>query len=343
MCEEDQPRFGDFGRMGIPGDKKPLASSQQLDWADLHFFLAVAEERSLNKAAKRLRTTQPTVSKRLDDLEGRLGTTLAHRSTTGIELTEEGRFVASQAAAMARSVEHITQEVAMRDHEPAGEVAIGCPDALLTYFLAPAVGQLHRVFPSIQLMLRSKREEGDTPPDVTIQFHETKRMDDVAIPLGWFHHAAFASQSYLDLYGGPQDIGEAFRHRMLMHTGYVSQTERWRPKQKALQDILDYAVRTDCGTSLVAITANGGGIASMPTYVARVDPRLVMLSFGELARIRFWLVFDRERGQLPRVRETIEWLRRVFDPAVNPWFREEFIAPSEFENAMRAIGRKKRG
>ncbi|HYD86008.1 MAG TPA: LysR family transcriptional regulator [Vitreimonas sp.] len=327
--------------MAIPENKKPIAASQQLDWADLHFFLAVAEERSLNKAAQRLQTTQPTVSKRLAELERRLGATLALRSNSGIELTEEGRFVASQAAAMARSVQHITQEVAMRDREPAGEVSISCPDAMLSYFIAPSVPQLHRVFPSIQLLLRSKQQESEAPADIAIQFHETKRMEDVAIPLGWLHHAAFAAQTYLDLYGGPKDIGEAFQHRMLMHTGYISQPERWRPKQSALQDILDFSVRTDCGTALVALTACGGGVASMPTYVARIEPRLVMLDVGELARIRFWLVFDRERGQLPRVRETIDWLKRVFDPAVNPWFREEFIPPSEFDEAMREAGRKK--
>jgi DNA-binding transcriptional LysR family regulator len=322
--------------MGIRNDDKPVPASQELDWDDLNFFLAVAQEKSLNKAAKRLRTTQPTVSKRLAELERRLGATLALRSTGGIQLTEEGRFVAQQAVAMARSVKQIRQEVAMRDHAPAGEVTISCPDALLTYFIAPAVANLHRVHPSIQLVLKSKSGDGEPASDISIQFHETKCMDDVAIGLGWVHHVAFASRSYLDLYGGPQDIGEAFQHRMLMHTSYIAQAG-WKPKQQPLQEILDYAVRTDCGPALVETTASGGGISSMPTYVARVDERLVPLEVGgELARVRFWLVYDRERGQLPRLRETIEWLRRVFDPAANPWFREEFIQPEEFEDAITA-------
>lgn len=320
--------------MGMRKVDKPVPASQELDWTDLSFFLAIAEEKSLNQAAKRLRTTQPTVSKRLIELERRLGATLAVRSPGGVQLTEEGRFVAQQALAMSRSVAHIRQEVAMRDHAPAGEVSISCPDALMTYFVAPAVAGLHRVHPSIQLVLKSKPAEHEPPSDIAIQFHETKRMEDVAIGLGWVHHIAFASQGYLDLYGGPQDIGEAFQHRMLMHTAYVAQPG-WKAKQQPLQEILDYSVRTDCGTALVETTASGGGIASMPTYVAGVDDRLVALDVGgELARVRFWLVYDRERGQLPRIRETIEWLRRVFDPAANPWFREEFIRPEEFEDAM---------
>jgi DNA-binding transcriptional LysR family regulator len=328
--------------MGMRKDDKPVPASQELDWADLNFFLAVAEEKSLNRAAKRLRTTQPTVSKRLLELERRLGATLAVRSTTGVQLTEEGRFVAAQAAAMARSVQHITKEVAMRDHAPAGEVTISCPDALMSYFIAPAVAALHRVHPSIRLVLKSKPAEHEPASDLTIQFHETKRMEDVAIGLGWVHHIAFASKGYLDLYGGPQDIGEAFQHRMLMHTAYIAQ-QGWKPKQQPLQDLLDYAVRTDCGTALVAITASGGGIASLPTYVTRMDARLTPLEVGgELARVRFWLVFDRERGQLPRIRETIEWLRRVFDPTANPWFREEFIVPGEFEDAIAAGDNKRK-
>lgn len=317
--------------MAIPERKMALgAPRRDLDWADLHFFLAVAEGGSLSKAAKRLRTTQPTVSKRLDELEHRLGVKLALRSKAGITLTEKGRFVAQQVEAMGRSVDLITHEVAMLDAAPEGEVCIVCPDALATYFLAPALVDLNRAHPGIRLEVHARADEL-ARPDITVQFHETKRMDDVAIPLGWVHHGVFASQDYLDLYGTPKVVTDAFQHRMLMHVGYVSQTERWRPKQNDIQKILDFSLRTDCGPFLVSATASGGGIASMPTYVANVDPRLIMLEpLGELARVRFWLVYDRVRGELPRVRETISWLKRVFEPRANPWFRKELILPSEF-------------
>jgi len=46
------------------------------------------------------------------------------------------------------------------------------------------------------------------------------------------------------------------------------------------------------------------------------------------------LVFDGQRSEIPRYRETIAWLQRVFDPRKNPWFREEFIAPREFAHEL---------
>lgn len=318
--------------MGIPESKKGHAAPRRdLDWADLHFFLAVSEAGSLSKAAKQLKTTQPTVSKRLDELEHRLGVKLALRSKAGISLTEKGRFVAQQVEAMGRSVDLITHEVAMLDAAPEGDVSMACPDALAAYFLAPGLMELNRAHPGIRLEIRARPDEASRP-DIAIQFHETKRMEDVAIPLGWVHHGAFASQDYLELYGVPKVVTDAFQHRMLTHTDYIEQPERWRPKQNDIQKLLDFSLRTDCGPLLVNATASGGGIASMPTYVSRVDPRLIMLEYlGELARVRFWLVYDRVRGELPRVRETIHWLKRIFEPRANPWFREEFIPPSEFQ------------
>jgi DNA-binding transcriptional LysR family regulator len=316
--------------MVIPRNPGGLtAASRELDWADLHFFLAVSESASLTKAAERLKTTQPTVSKRLDDLERRLGSILVVRTKAGVRLTDSGRFVAGQAAAMARSVEQIAHEVALRDTVPAGEVIIHCPDGLANYFLAPALKQLHHVHPDIQLIVRARLDEA-TLPDLTVQFHETKKMEDRAISLGWLHYGAFTTQEYLNLYGTPKDVTDALRHRILRHLDYVNQVERWRAKQKPLTELIDYAMRTDCGPFLVNATASGAGISSLPTYVAHVDPRLIMLEHGDLASMRFWLVFNGARGEIPRVRETISWLRGVFDKRDNPWFREEFIHPREF-------------
>jgi DNA-binding transcriptional LysR family regulator len=308
---------------------EPIPARRKVDWSDLNFFWAIAEAGSLSEAARRLRTKQSTVSKRLEELEYRLGAQLAIRTRSGIELTDAGRYVAQQAVQMAHSVQNIEHEVSMLDSAPEGEVSFGCPDGLATYFIGPALPSLHRTHPDIQLTVRTRPAEHGLP-DLCIQFHPSKRMNEEAISLGWLHHAAFAAPSYLEIYGEPQAIGDAFDHRMLTSTAYVSQFESWRKKQKELQGIIDFALQTDCGPLLLSATAHGGGVASMPTYVAHFEPGLKTLSFGELARIEFWLVFDRERGKLPRVRETIAWIRGIFEPTNNPWFLEPFIHPDEF-------------
>ena len=317
--------------MPIPKSSSPPPTPPpaEPDWADLCFFLAVAETGSLTKAAQRLRTTQPTVSKHLDDLEQRLGVTLVTRSLSGVTLTDAGRLAASHAATISRSVRALTQSVSQRDRAPAGTVSIVCPDAMATYVLAPALSGFQRAFPGIKLVVRNKPDP-NAPADLTIQFRETKRMDDVAIALGWLHYAGFASKPYLDLYPAPTSLTDAFQHKVLVYADYMEQTERWGEKVKSLSDMVDPVMTTDCGMFLVRAVTSGAGVAALPTYVARFEPELVMLSTDEMARLRFWLVFDRENGERTRMREAIEWIKGVFNPKLNPWFSEEFIVPEDF-------------
>lgn len=328
-------RFWGFGIVSIRKSSGPPAGPTEPDWADLKVFLAVAEAGSITRAAQALGTTQPTVSKRLDDLEHRLGVTLAVRSTNGVVLTDEGRVVAEHAAMMSRAVRKMTQSVSMRDRAAVGNVVIVCPDALATYLLAPALAAFQRAYPGITIELRS-RTDPSGPADLTIQFRESKRMDDVAVALGWQHYAAFAARDYLDIYPAPTSITDAFQHKVLVSLEHVEQSERWTDKARALQGMLDPTMTSDSGPFMVRSVCAGAGVAALPTYLAHYEPELTMLDTGEYARVRFWLVFDRENGDTARVRKTIDWIKDVFAPARNPWFWEEFVEPADFAQALAA-------
>lgn len=310
-------------------DRTQLPVSQEIDWEDLRYFRAVAETLNLTRAADRLRTTQSTVSKHLDRLEQRLGVALATRSPAGVVLTEAGRTLGEYAAAMDRTAYAAVQELSQRDRAAAGKVSIVCPDTMATYILAPALAGFQRAFPSIRLEVRS-RPDPNAPADLTIQFRETKRMEDVAILLGWQHYLAFASRGYLDLFGEPNEMTDAFQHKVAIHLDHLEQLERWKDKVKPLQDLIDPVVTTDSGNFYVQSVLDGVGVAAMPTYFSHFAPELVMVNTGEFASARFWLVFDRENGERARVREVILWLKGLFELKRNPWFREELILPEEF-------------
>lgn len=308
----------------------PLPASQEVDWEDLRYFRAIAETLNLTRAADRLRTTQSTVSKYLDRLELRLGAALATRSQAGVVLTDAGRILADHVATMDRTAAAATKAVSQRDRAAAGKVSIVCPDAMAVYILAPALAGFQRAFPSIRIEVRTKSDP-NVAPDLSIQFRETKRMEDVAIPLGWLHYVAFASRGYLDLFNEPTALTDAFQHKIVVHLDHLEQMERWKEKVRPLQEMLDPALTTDSGMFYARAVLNGAGVAAMPTYFARYEPDLVMVNTGEYACLRFWLVFDRENGERARVREVIELIKGLFELRRNPWFREELIAPSEFD------------
>ena len=68
------------------------------DWEDWRVFLTVAETRSMSRAAAALRVGQPTISRRLQFLEGELGYPLFRRSVSGVSLTAAGETAARAGA-----------------------------------------------------------------------------------------------------------------------------------------------------------------------------------------------------------------------------------------------------
>ena len=67
-----------------------------MDLKSLRYFVAVAETRSVGKAALRLNMAQPPLSVQIRNLETRLGTALFRRDSDGMQLTEAGRAEAGQ-------------------------------------------------------------------------------------------------------------------------------------------------------------------------------------------------------------------------------------------------------
>ena len=72
-----------------------------IPWDEVRLFLAIAEERSVSGAARRLQMAQPTVSRRLASLERAMGASLFRRSVSGAALTVAGERLLGPARRMA--------------------------------------------------------------------------------------------------------------------------------------------------------------------------------------------------------------------------------------------------
>ena len=117
-------------------------------------FLAVAQQGNLTSAAKALGTTQPTVSRRLRDLEAMLGTRLAARSTHRFHLTPEGTELQRKAMAWADVWSEWEQDLKATTSVPKGMLTIVGPHGYGNNFLLDAIAQYRRAFPQVQVKLR---------------------------------------------------------------------------------------------------------------------------------------------------------------------------------------------
>lgn len=307
------------------------------DWGDLHIFWAIAEVGSFTEAAARLGLTQPTASNRMRELEGRLGVQLFHRAPHRVTLTEAGQAIHDHVKTMRRSAEAVERLALNRDRREEGRVTIAAPDGLVTYVLVPEIVDFIDANPKISLELNCglwSDQASVQCTDIALQFDPVTNPDVITTPLGFYHYCLFASRRYLDLRGTPRTVQEAAAHRFVHHTAYTGQPENWQAQTAALKGLYSVSVATNSSPTIVEAVRRGVGIGALPSVVATFAPELVMLDIPPLARLEFRMCVHRDLADAKRIRLVMDWLKTVFDQRTKPWFRAEFVHPSEFPEVV---------
>lgn len=78
---------------------------------------------------------------------------------------------------------------------------------------------------------------------------------------------------------------------------------------------------------------HGAGIGILPTYAASIYPELVLLDIAPPQPLDIWITYHADAKRIARIRRTIEWVTRCFDPRLYPWFRDDFVHPRKFKPA----------
>lgn len=97
-----------------------------MEFRVLQYFLAVAREENITRAAALLHITQPTLSRQLIQLEEELGARLFHRGKHSIQLTEDGMLLRRRAQEIIDLTEKTKKELKHGEEAVSGEIAIGC-------------------------------------------------------------------------------------------------------------------------------------------------------------------------------------------------------------------------
>ena len=121
----------------------------------LKYFLAVAREENITKAAALLHLTQPTLSRQLMQLEEELGVQLFRRSRYHVELTEDGMLLRRRAQELVDLAEKTTREFTMRETELMGEIAIGAGETRSMSFLSRAMVSFRERYPKVTFRIFS--------------------------------------------------------------------------------------------------------------------------------------------------------------------------------------------
>lgn len=121
----------------------------------LHYFLMVAREENITRAAELLHITQPTLSRQLQQLEGELGVKLFQRGKHSIYLTAEGLLFRRRAQELIALAEKAKEELSPSTEELSGRVSIGCGELLSVEELSDMISAFQRRHPLVRFHLHS--------------------------------------------------------------------------------------------------------------------------------------------------------------------------------------------
>ena len=323
--KNNKPRGEHWAREELPSSP---------DWEAAHIFLQVARCGSFRAAAQKLRQSVNALRRRVDALEKDLGVPLLIRHVNGVKLTDEGSRIYDAALRMESVSFDLLQAGDRSEKQVEGEVQLAVTEGLGVGWILPRIPEFLRSNPKLTLNLRCKQ----TPPDllrleadISVQLERPKGPDLKIMKLGYLHMMFFAAQSYIDVHGSPKSIAELKNHRLVILT---DDRGRWENAyQNALSGVLPsdiVALRNNVSTAHFASVVRGAGIGILPTYVQAVGAGLVPLDLGEMIKHEIWLTFRSDAKRIARLRKTIDWIARAFDPGRFPWFREDFIHPERF-------------
>jgi len=182
------------------------------------FFSLLVRTGSLSSAARELDITTPAVSKRLAQLEARLGVPLLHRTTRRIGLTPEGEIYLAHARRILADIDDMEQLVSNSLTAPKGLLRVNATLGFGRSNIAPLISDFVQRYPDVQVQLQLTV---NPPPlsedafDVCIRFGEPPDARVIARRIAANRRLICAAPAYLARHGTPQVPNDLVRHNCI--------------------------------------------------------------------------------------------------------------------------------
>ncbi|WP_378741571.1 LysR family transcriptional regulator [Nocardia brasiliensis] len=198
---------------------------------DVTFFDIVARSRSLTEAAREFGVSVSSVSKRLAQMEARLGVLLVQRSTRRLTLTPEGERYAAGASSIAAQLAELADSISGQRHDLRGRVHIRSTIGLGRAHIAPLVAEFVDRHPEVQADLELSAlplNIAGTGFDIDIRVGALPDSRLTATRLWVNRRVVCASPEYVRLHGTPANLEELEQHNCIILRENESDYALWR-------------------------------------------------------------------------------------------------------------------
>ena len=238
---------------------------------DLALYLSIVDAGSLAAAARRTRRSPPAVTRRLNELERRLGVRLLERNTRRLAPTEAGRRLAAHARVLLADFDAAVRDTVGEAGTPRGLLRISAPLLFGRRHVTPVVMAYLAAYPEVsaEVVLDDRPmdliEEG---VDVALRIAHLEDSSLVARRLGVVRRILVASPGYLARRGVPRRPEDLSAHDIVLFANHASGPE-WRFADGGKNDrVVRLKARFRINRAEAAIDAacKGHGILSVLSY-----------------------------------------------------------------------------
>jgi DNA-binding transcriptional LysR family regulator len=294
-------------------------------FAELEAYVAVVDYKGFSNAGEKLGVAKSMVSRRVSELERRLGVQLLQRTTRRQAMTEAGRDFYQRAVQLLSDLQDAEQSVAREQTEISGRIRLALPLGFGVSQLAGPIGDFLTRYPEIRIDVDLNDRQVDLIEeniDLAIRVGELENSTLIARKLADVHFAVCASPDYLRVHGEPAHPSELVDHEVLVYSN-ISVGGQWFYQRdgKRISPRMKYRLTANNGEFLAAVASCGhaivnGPVALLQNYLASGALVRILDDFQRPA-VGMYAVYPPGRMVATRV--------RMFSDALYEHFRERTI------------------
>jgi len=233
-------------------------------------FVAVAEEQSFARGARRLGLSPPAVTRAIAALEERLGVKLLNRTTRFVRATDAGQRYLDDSRRIIGEVDEADDAAAGINAQPRGSLAVTAPALFGRMFVLPGILEFLARYPETEVSalfldrVVNMLEEG---LDVGVRIGDLPDSSLKAIRVGSVRRVLCASPRYLESHGSPDNLAELARHAIISSAA-MGRSSEWRFGQGSDLAVARIRPRLTVNTNDAVLQAalDGFGITRLLSY-----------------------------------------------------------------------------
>ena len=295
---------------------------------DMTMFVRIVEAGSITKAAEQLNIAKSAVSRRLKELEMRLGSQLISRTTRQSNLTQAGEQYYQKVSNILNEVDALNEASSGTPTRIEGTLKMTAPLSFGLLHLKDVIDEYANQHPNLNFELDFSDRHTDLVEEgfeLAIRIGEMQDSSYQAKRLSLIRHTLCASPEYLDKMGIPKTVEDLADHEFLQYSLSKSNTIELTDEQgKKHQVDVNSKIKINNGAFLRDMAVKGHGITFLPTFITYqtvASGELVpILQQYQLPMLTAYAVYPKNRFLSQRCRYFIDFIAERFGD--NPYWDE---------------------